>query len=449
MKFVTALILSLLLTSCASEGDKIKQEKVSTEGTVPTLNSLKKEAQNGSSDGQYSLGMHYLKKGDQPKAFDWLEKSAKQNNTLAVNELKKIYWLEKVAGQDNILTLNDPDSFYDKVADSDFDAVIESFKTSANLGDESASFNLAIIYQSGLKNYKESALWYEKSAQNNSSKAQYNLGTLYEEDLVEGGIEKTIYWYQQAANNNNDLAQYRLGLIYFTGKAVKKDYKKALPLFEKSAEQGNPQAQYRLGIMYESGKGVKVNYKYANELLEKSAQQGDRDAQVYLATTYFLGRSVNKNLPKAKYWFEKSALQGSSLGQFFLGGFYLKGYAVTKSYEKAVFWFYKSSQQGYKKATNALVGLKSSVKLTLVDGNHAEVTVRGVTFILDSYIVAFENPYYIKIYREDGQQLDLEDAEKVSIKYIEPRGCTEPVTRRPDLDSYNKTTSEWLIGISC
>jgi len=88
-------------------------------------------------------------------------------------------------------------------------------------------------------------------------------------------------------------------------------------------------------------------------------------------------------------------------------------------------------------------------KLTFVDENHANLKIGNVSYTLDSYIVMFQQPYYVKVKRDDNRPMRLEEAVKVAKEYIQPRGCTEPLARRADLDKYNSDKSQWLIGISC
>lgn len=88
-------------------------------------------------------------------------------------------------------------------------------------------------------------------------------------------------------------------------------------------------------------------------------------------------------------------------------------------------------------------------KLTYVGENHANLTINKVAYTLDSYIIVFQQPYYVKVRRDDNKPMTLDEAVKVAKEYIKPRGCTEPLTRRKDLDRVNSDKSQWLIGISC
>jgi hypothetical protein len=88
-------------------------------------------------------------------------------------------------------------------------------------------------------------------------------------------------------------------------------------------------------------------------------------------------------------------------------------------------------------------------RLTLVKENYAELSFDGIKYILNSYIVMMENPYYITIEREDKGKIEYQEAVNISIEYIKPRGCTSPLERIPSLDRYNADKTKWMIGISC
>jgi len=107
-------------------------------------------------------------------------------------------------------------------------------------------------------------------------------------------------------------------------------------------------------------------------------------------------------------------------------------------------------------ATLALAGTSRAAaedldtgKLVPVTENHATLVVDKVAYTLDSYIVLFEQPYYVKLRRDDGKPVDADLAARIAQDYIQPRGCTAPLSRRKDLDRSNSNHSQWLIGIQC
>lgn len=86
-------------------------------------------------------------------------------------------------------------------------------------------------------------------------------------------------------------------------------------------------------------------------------------------------------------------------------------------------------------------------QLSKVDENHHEMIIDGNKIVLDSYIKLFQRPYYIVLKSE--KPLTKTEAEQIAVKYIQPRGCTTPIKRRPDLDKNNTNKTQWLIGVEC
>lgn len=80
---------------------------------------------------------------------------------------------------------------------------------------------------------------------------------------------------------------------------------------------------------------------------------------------------------------------------------------------------------------------------------HDTVNKNGRTYVLDSYVIPLEQPFYIHLRTMDKLPIALDDASKIASDYIKPKGCTEPLVRKPDLDKSNSNKDEWIIGISC
>jgi len=94
-------------------------------------------------------------------------------------------------------------------------------------------------------------------------------------------------------------------------------------------------------------------------------------------------------------------------------------------------------------------GTIDTSRLSLVDENHAEISKNDEVYILDSYIILFERPYYIHVRKLSDTPLTGDEASSIAVEYIEPRGCTTPVARRSDLDQVNTEETQWLIGVEC
>lgn len=101
-------------------------------------------------------------------------------------------------------------------------------------------------------------------------------------------------------------------------------------------------------------------------------------------------------------------------------------------------------------ATSVVANNKISTNgLSLVKENHANIKVAGIRYVMDSYIIPFQRPYYIVVTRVDKARISHKAAVSVSRVYIKPRGCTTPITHRHALDRSSSDKTQWLIVIQC
>jgi len=105
-------------------------------------------------------------------------------------------------------------------------------------------------------------------------------------------------------------AQYNLGIMYDKGRGVVKSLKNAKKWFQLAAEQGHAKAQYNLGLIYGKGKGVEKNYSKAFKWLNLAADQGNGKAQTNLGWMYEMGKGIPKDFKKAAYWYQLASDQG-------------------------------------------------------------------------------------------------------------------------------------------
>ncbi|WP_374979205.1 hypothetical protein PSGK_20730 [Pseudomonas solani] len=87
--------------------------------------------------------------------------------------------------------------------------------------------------------------------------------------------------------------------------------------------------------------------------------------------------------------------------------------------------------------------------LTRFDEYHANLEIAGQRYTLDAYIVMFQKPFYITVQRDDRRPVSIDEAARAAEEYIKPRGCTEPLVRRADLDRSNADKTQWMVGIEC
>lgn len=76
----------------------------------------------------------------------------------------------------------------------------------------------------------------------------------------------------------------------------------------------------------------------------------------------------------------------------------------------------------------------------------------GRRYDLRTYIVPFENPYYITV-TPAGRSLAFENSVRIASStaaaYIKSRGCTGNISRLSSQDVYDGASKTWTIVISC
>lgn len=144
--------------------------------------------------------------------------------------------------------------------------------------DVDSAFELALLYDDKIKDYKQAAIWYEKSYHLGSERAAYNLGLLYSEKKDD--FQNALKWYHKAYARNDDKSALAIGILY---RKVFKDTKKAIKWYTLSYEQGNMGGANGLAHMYEhelkDQSSSIIWYK-------KAAKYGYRDAINNLGRVY-------------------------------------------------------------------------------------------------------------------------------------------------------------------
>jgi len=130
----------------------------------------------------------------------------------------------------------------DAARSGDYQAALSQWKPLAEHGNESAQFNLGVIYHKGLG-------------------IQYN-------------YRAAVKWYTLAAEQGNAPAQYNLGVMYRLGQGVLQNYKTAVKWYTLAAKQGSAKSQFNLGVMYAKGKGVLQDNVNAHMWLNISSSSG-------------------------------------------------------------------------------------------------------------------------------------------------------------------------------
>ncbi|MBS4168438.1 tetratricopeptide repeat protein [Parachlamydia sp. AcF125] len=266
--------------------------------------------------GQYALGLVYHEKGRAKKAEEWIAKSANQGFALAQQKLAHIYAAQGPS--------------YDT-------QVAQLYKKAASQGLAESQYELAKMYQEGLRGFKlskeEAAAWYEKAAQLEHEEARIALGRmLCQGEGVEKSFEKALYWLKKVEENNP--------------KIIEKDIVQLMNAWEKLANEGDLQAQFDLGLHYEKEailKWDKASWersKLAAHLRIKASENDETAGEI--------------DCEKALHWYGKAAEQGSAEADYLMGRLLSirDYYRIPKENEVSKFleYYKKAAKKGHAKA---------------------------------------------------------------------------------------------------
>jgi TPR repeat protein len=259
--------------------------------------------------------------------------------------------------------------------------VKEAIET-ADPTDPLSNYDLANLYESGhgfKKDEELSLKLYAVAAEQNCSKAQYNLGLIYSakaqaaeqkeknSDAVEQNkgkkrltsqryYKKSFKYFKMSADQGFPGALCNLGVMYQLGEGVEQDSNRAIEYYKLAAEENYAVAHYNLGLIYEIGLGdVPMNLDEAVRCYEKASLSRHGGSEFSLATMYKKGRGVCKDYDISFHYFQKSARHGCVRAYYYIGNMYRKGQGVPmKDKEMALQYYLKAAQFQYCKAYNKL-----------------------------------------------------------------------------------------------
>ena len=274
-----------------------------TKSVENAIDWLKKAADLGNENAQYSLAKIYLEEKDFEKvnsAIKMLEKLAENNNMMAEYTLGSIY--------------ADRESQY-----YDLEKAIGYLERSAEQDNQFAEYKLGVIYADSESRYYdlEKAIGYlERSAKQDNQFAEYKLGVIYADpESRYYDLEKAIRYFGQSAIQDNQSARYALGVIYADSEKPYYNLDVAITYFKKAAEQGNEYAQYKLGSIYTNPENNQYDIKKGVSYLEQAANKGNSYAQCKLGMIYYYGKGVDQNKEIGRKWLEKAAEQNNQMAK--------------------------------------------------------------------------------------------------------------------------------------
>lgn len=134
------------------------------------------------------------------------------------------------------------------------------------------------LYQRG--HYEDALVWWKEAAASGSANAAYRLGVAHNDGLasdtriiVQRDFAEAAKWYTMAAELGDERAQFDLGSLYDNGQGVPKSAELAAKWYLAGAERGQMACQYNIATMYETGVGVEKDLVAAYMWYYLAAQQ--------------------------------------------------------------------------------------------------------------------------------------------------------------------------------
>lgn len=235
--------------------------------------------------------------------------------------------------------------------------VFKELLNQATLGDSTAQFDVAQMYQKGLgvgQSNEEALKFYLQAAAQNDLPSEYQLGLIYLQGQgVPADYTVGMDWLIDAAFKGNYYAQYTLARIYESGfkdqsgkQVIAPDKDQALAMYQLAAANSYGPAQYRLAeIMVRqplkdtSVEGLQNRHRQLKRLLQGAVDSGVQEAKLPLA---FYNASDADETKQAQAFADAQYAAkelGSADAAFLLGLMYDRGIATQVDPKRAIYWY--------------------------------------------------------------------------------------------------------------
>ena len=202
---------------------------------------------------------------------------------------------------DSWIDHSSPGAVYEMAEDhltrGDAEKAFQLFQQAAAVDYTEALFRLAECYENGigcLRDEKEAAIYYGKSARKGFPVAEFRFGKCYEKGVgCSKDLTHAAFWYWKAANDGYLEAQYELALCYYLGRGVTKDNEKGKELLIDAANKGFVLAQLELG---------KREIEEGEIIIKKQPDNDSSD--IYWQKVWSFSRD---SFNRALYWLEMAA----------------------------------------------------------------------------------------------------------------------------------------------
>jgi TPR repeat protein/signal transduction histidine kinase len=215
-------------------------------------------------------------------------------------------------------------------------------------------------------------------------------------DMKDANDELAFMWFEKSAEQGNSEAQYWLACCYYNGIGIEQSNLLAFECFKKAAEQNFEEAYYWLALCYRDGRGIEQNNELAFEWITKAVVRADEffhsnkttsnyiktvaDAYLFLGNLYAHGEGIEQNDKSAFKWYEKAAEKDVAEAQYHLARCYEYGIGTEISITLAGEWYVKAAENG-------IVEAESQYRLAgyYLDGNGVEKNYEfGIERMIDA-----------------------------------------------------------------
>lgn len=275
----------------------------------------------------------------------------------------------------------------------DFKQAFSLLQTESQNGNVLAVFDLGRMYAAGLGveiDTEKAQQYYAKALDGFEllehrkpwKYLEYRIGKMYagglgtehkvncSEGAREGGLGRdykvSAEWFTKSANQKYKFAEYSLGGQYLRGQGMEHNYEKAFELYLRSAKQGFPYADFEVAKMFRDGVGTDKDAEKSKLYFEKAymgfvgleKQSHDDKLQYRLGWMLKNGIGTAQDIPKAKEYFQKSAKLGNTFACYALAIIILSEEApAAEEVKQAVKYLQTSSDSGNPFAQYALAKL--------------------------------------------------------------------------------------------
>lgn len=240
--------------------------------------------------------------------------------------------------------------------DRNYSAIFNRLMKQAILGDSTAQFDVALMYQQGVgvpQSIEEAIKYYQLAAAQNDLPAEYHLGLIYLQGMgVTPNYRLGMEWLNDAAFKGNYYAQYALARIYEQGyvdvnghQVIPSDSDQAFAMYQLAASNFYGPAQFHLAeIMVRqaptdmSEEGLHNRQRQIKRLFQGAVDFGVQEAKLPLA---FYNASDADETKQAQAFIDaqQAANNHSTDAAFLLGMMYDRGVATQADLKRAIHWY--------------------------------------------------------------------------------------------------------------